>query len=294
MDTSLAYGRLVLSEQDQHGQAELGRHALAAPINDLIGLRPDPEYVTHLQRYGPFWPPLSGFDEDGKINRPATGLWWEPEGRTEIERTIDAWIRDKLPELFHRAANSAAQGQLSGELSPMLERVTFRPGKRPDSVPDGDLPVLAAWCLDQTLRRAEIEIRNCESCRVPFITSSGSAFCDRPAPGHTRSCRDIQKEARFLETQGDYRRLYKTLHERKRRGKLPKQVFNLWVQDNQPGEAGKDWQPLYEWLDTRTPKALEADLVMQEWLIDQGLPIPTHDWSAEAKIEKASARNRSA
>ncbi len=261
MNATLWRGGLVLGE----GGKVL---PLTAPVNDLLGLRGDWLYAVHLHStYSPFWPdewitlPLeidtTDLDDHDLANEADVA---------QIERVAQEareLRRRKLPRQFLLACRRAEEGHLSAKLAPFLERVRRRPGDAPDEVPDGDLATLAAWALDQALRMRPLQVRECPLCKVPWLASPEqlSPYCERPYPGRHMSCRELKKDEHFRESQRDWRREYKRLHERRKRGTLSEADWNAWRAENSP-EA---WIAFEEWRKRHIPitGAAEADKTVQ-------------------------------
>ena len=103
-----------------------------------------------------------------------------------FRRQITAWQDTGVPQVFLRAAREAAEGRLSPELAPYLERVGSPDGELEEI---GDLLSLAAWSLDRNLQRLHrYDVVDCERCATPFL-STGARYCRRIAPGSfTHTC----------------------------------------------------------------------------------------------------------
>lgn len=230
---------------------------LVAPVSDLLGLRADWQYAVRLHStYGPFWPEIGVTVRSGK-EAVRVDLAVEAEtARIEWISAEAARLRKReLPRLFLDASRLAAEGRLSAKLAPFLERVLRRPGEEPDDVPDGDLPALAAWALDEVLRISRVEVRNCPLCKVPWVASATqpSPYCERPFPGRHMSCRELKKDEHFRESQRDWRREYKRVHERVRRGTVSDAEWEAWRKQNSPGA----WIAFDTWIE-RKRKLLEG------------------------------------
>jgi Family of unknown function (DUF6076) len=229
---------------------------LTAPVNDLVGLRSDWPYAVHLHSsYGSFWPDEwihlpDGFDPTG-LDEHELATAALAEQIATIEHRASELRRSKLPARFLDACRKAEQGYLAASLGPYLERVLRRPGEAPDEVPEGDLPALGAWALDQMLRLRQVEVRDCPLCGVPWLASpeQPSPYCERPYPGRHMSCRGLKKDEHFRESQRDWRREYKRLHERRKRGTLSETDWNGWRAENSPNA----WTAFEEWLKRRIP-----------------------------------------
>jgi hypothetical protein len=229
---------------------------LTAPVNDLIGLRVEWPYAVHLHSsYRPFWPTewisvpaeldTTGLD-DHELAIEAMAAQIE-----RIQTEASELRRRKLPAKFLAACHQAEQGHLSASLAPFLERVVHRPGEAPDEVPEGDLPTLAAWALHQALRLRPLEVRECQLCKVPWLASpeQPSPYCERPYPGRSMSCRELKKDEHFRESQRDWRREYKRLYERRKRGTLSEADWQAWRAENNPAA----WYAFDEWRKRRIP-----------------------------------------
>lgn len=244
MDVSTSRGKLLLGPTGREYDADKPATAppLTQPLDDLLGVRlediaadgPSP-YSDHLLRYRRFWPsPGPAHDADELVA-------WHDAWRDQWRE----WMVEAAPR-FLLAAQAAESGRISALIAPDIERVTFKSGVSPDSVPDGDFPALAAWCLLEALRQHPMSLAACNGCQRPWLKTTGHDYCLRPRPGHTRTCREIAKEAAFLssdETKG-YRREYKRLHERKRRGAISTAQLNAWRQMNGPAA----WKPYEDWV----------------------------------------------
>jgi hypothetical protein len=229
---------------------------LTAAVNDVLGLRDEWPYAVHLRsRYGSFWP-------DEWIDLPEE---FDTSGLDEHELASEAVVaqiqriqsearelrRQKLPDRFLAACRQATEGHLSVSLAPLLERVLYRPGAEADEIPNGDLATLAAWSLDQTLRLFPIEIRECQLCHLPWLSppQQASHNCERPYPGRAMSCRALKKDEHFRESQRDWRREYKRLYERRKRGTLSEADWDAWRAEN----SHDAWYPFDEWNKRRIP-----------------------------------------
>jgi Family of unknown function (DUF6076) len=244
----------------------LGEHGptlpLTAPVNDLLGLRADWPYAVHLHsNYGSFWPdewldlPVE-FDPRG-LTAHELGIEAQGAQLERIQDEVRALRRRKLPDTFLAACKQAEQGHLSADLAGFLERIVRRPGQEPDEVPEADLPTLATWALDQALRERPLELRECPLCKRPWIASpeQPSPYCDRPYPGRSMSCRALKKDEHFRESQRDWRREYKRLHERRKRGTLTEADWRAWRAENNPDA----WYPFDEWQKRRIPVTGASD-----------------------------------
>jgi Family of unknown function (DUF6076) len=224
---------------------------LTAPVNDLIGLRGDWHYAVHLHSsYHPFWPEdwirlpedfdPTGHDEQELATQAAA------EQIVRIEDTAIELRRHKLPTKFLAACHQAEQGHFSSSLAPFLERVLRQPPDVGDQIPEADLPTLATWALDHALRLRPLQVRDCPLCKVPWLASpeQPSPYCERPYPGRQMSCRQLKKDEHFRESQRDWRREYKRLHERRKRGSLSKADWDAWRAENTPDAwiAFEEWQ----------------------------------------------------
>lgn len=229
---------------------------LTAPVNDLLGIRAQWPYAVHLHsRYSDFWPDEwiripEEIDTAGMDEREL-GATAVAEQIVTIQATAGRLRQQKLPTKLLEACRQAEHGHFSAILAPFLERVLRRPGDEPDEIPEGDLPTLAAWALDQALREHTLEVRECALCKVPWLASAEqtSPYCDRPYPGRQMSCRSLKKDEHFRESQRDWRREYKRLHERRKRGTLSEADWNAWRAENTPDA----WIAFAEWLKRRIP-----------------------------------------
>jgi Family of unknown function (DUF6076) len=229
---------------------------LTQPVNDLLGLRDEWDYAVQLDsNYGSFWPDEwmdlpADFDSTGLTDHDLA----DEARAAQIDRIADE-IRElrrrKLPDTFLAACKQAEQGHFSVTLAGFLEQITRRPGDEPDEVPEADLPTLATWALDQALRQRPVEVRECPLCKRPWLASpeQPSPYCDRPYPGRSMSCRALKKDEHFRESQRDWRREYKRLHERRKRGTLSEADWQAWRADNNPD----DWYAFDEWQRRRIP-----------------------------------------
>ena len=106
-----------------------------------------------------------------------------------FRRQIIEWQQAGIPDAFLRAAKEAAEGRLSPELAPYLERVGS-PDEDLDEITD--LLSLAAWSIDRNLQRLHrYEVVDCELCGTPFL-STGARYCRRIAPGSfTHTCLEV-------------------------------------------------------------------------------------------------------
>lgn len=256
---STSRGRLLLGERGLDYWTEDGpgkTPSLTQPLDDILGLaaqelQDDDDdgpllidytpYGNHLMNYGRFWP-----------------IPWEQGTKPSLEDAVKAgaahraaWRefekRDK--PRFLKALPRAADGRFPSALALDLERVRYTPDGA--EVPDGDLPALAAWSLAEALRRQRVVLATCPKCNRPWVAQDGQEYCERPAPGHSRNCREVAKEERFLSSPDvrAYRREYKRLHELSRRGTLSTADLNAWRQANTPSK----WAPYTTWLES-TPK----------------------------------------
>jgi hypothetical protein len=259
MQVTLSRHALVLRGEAGGSQVR----PLTAPVNDLIGLRLETNYDLHLQdQYFQLWP-ITWFDQTPAAlrDRRARGEGLPADDEDAWQETLiwnvgeqaTAWRDLGMPRLFLEAARRAAQGHFSARLAPHYERIRRQPAENSDAIPDGDLPTLAAWALDQALRLQPLAIVVCPRCHIPWLTASGedSPYCQRPAPGHDSTCRELRKAELFRERQGPWRREYKRLHEKTRRGTLSQQAFAAWNAANTPGQ----WQPYEEWHKTQNAPA---------------------------------------
>jgi hypothetical protein len=217
--------------------------ALTAPIDDLLGLRSDGGYAAIIGlRYIPLrWGEreLAQLPLEQENLLEALETW-----QVEVEQQIRGWLDDGLPDLFLDAVREAAEGgTLSATLAPYVARIVRRPAPKRDEVPD--LPTLATWALDHLMRRSQIEARTCPTCDYPWLAvdSDHDVYCTRPMPGKLRSCRETHHQQAFEETQREWRREYKKLHERKSRGTLPAEEFAAWRAANRPSA----WLPFEDW-----------------------------------------------
>lgn len=265
MQARLSYGRISFSEPGElYGQAEpveLGSVGLSEPVDDLLGLRlDDPPYVASLAvRYSAVLP--RGW---GSVQKHGAAV--HERVRARLRSQLAGWEAAGVPALLLRAARRAERGNIVADLGPILERVTYRPGDEPDELADGDLPALAAWALVEMLRREPVRVRRCGLCRKPFLAPSEDAlYCARPAPGRSRYCRSAKRDERFAKEHPEYRRYYKRLHERKRRGSLDPWIWELWTADNRPGEKNVTWRQIEEWASLgATASAQEAAGLLAE------------------------------
>lgn len=210
------------------------------PANDLIGLRDDEGYLVHLAMtdYFSFWP----WGADAQTRRED----FDEALFAGLEGEIAVWTKGRLPSLFLRGARQAAEeGHFSAKLAPHYERATLR-AEQADEVPDGDLPALAAWGLQEALHLRPLEVRECPLCKVPWLADADqpSSYCTRPYPGKQMTCRALKKDEDFRENRGDWRREYKRVYERVKRGTLSEEVWERWRADNSPDA----WHPLETWL----------------------------------------------
>lgn len=234
---------------------------LLAPVNDLIGLRGDHEYSVHVEStYWPLWPSswpedlpddLMTYSVDGQPLEPHLHLAVAHLER--VGKEIESWRRRRFPKLFLQAALPATEGRFSSRLGPLYERVVRKPPDA-DDVPDGELPVLAAWVLDQALGLWPLELRECPLCKVPWLASpeQTSPYCLRPYPGRHMSCRDLKKDEHFRESQRDWRLEYKRINERKRRGTLSEADWNAWRAENHPHA----WIAFDTWKERQIPSTV--------------------------------------
>lgn len=235
MQVALSRGALVLEPNSEHNSVL----PLPMPVNDLIGLRAESGYATHLfEQYHRFWP------ESWWPNHPDSGTRFD--GAAErVEREAAVWSKQDLPTHFLAAARLAESGHFSARLAPFYERVKRRPAEEPDEVEDGDLAALAAWTLGEALRLRPVSLRECPLCRVPWLASAmeASPYCLRPYPGRQTSCRALKKDEHFRENQGAWRREYKRLYEQKKRGTLAERDWDAWRAGNSPDA----WFPFPVW-----------------------------------------------
>lgn len=214
MQGEVAYRQLVLRDN-----GEALRLPLTAPINDLLGqLRKDNDpYLAYLfDRYRVF---------AGRGSR-------------------DIWLEPSEAQTFLSAAVQAAKGTLSPGISSHIGRLRFSPDGRVD-VPDFE--ALAAWSLLESVRRQPLKVYTCLTCRAKWIGApGGSRYCQRVAPGQVRKdCRTMAYEKRLAGDTGyrRYRREYKKLAEKQRRGTLDVVDLMHWRDQNSPA----DWLPFDEW-----------------------------------------------
>jgi hypothetical protein len=257
MQVDLSRGALRLHAV---GQAVM---PLTSPINDLIGLRTDHTYNVHLyDAYFSSWP--TAWFEHAPHVLGADDEAASDSGRDSEENLLDnvyeamrKWRDERLPRLFLDAARRAESGHYSGKLGPHFERVERHPDGIPDEIPDGDLPALAAWTLDQALRLWPLRVVECPRCRLPWLTQTTQVnpFCLRPAPDMHTSCRTLAREQQYRTDHRPWRREYKRLHERTRRGTLSEHAFTAWKAGNAAGVEGIDWQPYDQWKLTQDAKA---------------------------------------
>lgn len=246
---STSRGRLLLGE-NSHGWSTPQTVALTEPVDDLLGLDiGDVEswstWWMHLLRYGSFW----GSRRLQDVPRSEFASLIDGEFRERDEAIGDSlreWAAKTTPH-FLEAVRVAEDARVPSVLAPELQRVRYRRGYV--EVPEGDLPALATRALLEAVRSRPVVVRDCPLCRRPWITTRGQEYCLRPAPGYTRACREIAKEARFLANPDvrDYRREYKRLHELKRRGTISMAELNAWRQGNEPSA----WAPYTQWLETK-------------------------------------------
>jgi hypothetical protein len=221
MQGEVAYRQLVLTEK---GEEKL-RLPLTAPVNDMLGWLATPtslrNYVTYMgARYG------------------GLGL-----GRLRMEHAAG----------FLDAAKAATKGHLSADIAEHVGRLRFAPDGTVAAVPD--FPALAAWSLMEAVRRQELRLLTCPTCKRKWLASSSekSRYCQRWAPGQTRDCRTLEYERHVA---GDaaysaYRREYKRLAEAERRGSVEGYAVRQWRAQN----SATDWQPFEEWKAQRKEEA---------------------------------------
>jgi hypothetical protein len=227
MQGQVAYRQLVLSDD---GEEKL-RLPLTVPVNDVLGQwrkggRNEPPWVSRaddlydlFERYKPLSGPQGVLGDAGK-------------------QTVYAD--------FLAAAESATKGRLSARVAPYIERLRFAPDGSVADVPD--FTALAAWSLLEALRRQRLELRTCSTCKGKWLASPEelSRYCQRRAPGQvSKDCRTLDYERRLA---GDvayrgYRKEYKRLTERQRRGRLDVVELMRWREQNSPA----NWLPFDEW-----------------------------------------------
>lgn len=264
MNVDLSRGALRLNADTESEKTV----PLTSPINDLIGLRADAEYAAHVaETYKGFWPdewqqwfqyappPAQPFTIDAALDDGMDWLDILEHWRETLERnllvTFGNW--QHMSELFLDAAELAETGSYSAKLADSFELIKRQPGDTPDEIPDGDLPALAAWALDQALRLWPLKLVSCPGCHIPWLTAADqeNPYCLRPAPYHSTSCRALARERQYRADTSPWRREYKRLHERARRGTLSEHDLTAWKTDNAAGVKGIDWQPYDEWQQAR-------------------------------------------
>jgi hypothetical protein len=224
---------------------------LPTPINDLIALRPEGTYIAYLETSYK-WP--QAWNDEIADRYPSQEALEANYGVALLEligEQAGRWRRRRLPDLFLAAAERATQGHLSARVAAHLERVHYRPEPEPDEVPDGDVPALAAWALNEALRLRPLKLFTCPLCQSPWLGTpeQDNPYCLRPAPRVHTPCRTLERNRRFREERGDWRREYKRLHERRRRGTLSEQDWEAWTRENAPSH----WAPFETWRKTRKP-----------------------------------------
>jgi len=234
MDINVARHALVL-----HQPGGESVRPLLSPINDLIALRPETTYDLYLyDQYWTFWP----------------ADWFEQlDGDVNVEKLVNhisdqaaRWRRRRYHKLFLAAAQDATERKLSASLAPHLEKIRWLPGNQDDNVPDGDLPALAVYTLIRALELRPLDLVECPRCRIPWLTTTDAdrnPFCLRPSLGQLTTCRQLHKEEQFRTRHGDWRREYKRLHERLRRGSLSETELMAWRAEN----TLESWQPFELW-----------------------------------------------
>jgi hypothetical protein len=148
--------------------------------------------------------------------------------------------------------------ELPSALARALRDVTFI-DDRSATIPENNLLALATWALIMIIQRERVRLTTCPSCNTPWLAPlDGSVFCARPAPGHTRSCHDVQKEKELHERPeyAAYRREYKRIAAAARRGSIDRDDVNTWRTDNN-SHAWKtfdDWKNVKQRRPHRTTK----------------------------------------
>lgn len=224
--------------------------SLSAPIDDLMGLMPDPNYVAHLaRRYGPLLEPdfrkrqraLRGGDK-GPSPAYDPGLRLADELLHKIR--LDAGTTRRA---FTVGAQEAEDGHLSRELAPFFALIQWIPGSGVLIAPE--IEALGAWCLIEIVRSRRVMVVACENCGVPFVSLGRARYCSRPVPGSASLavCRELASQRTHRTKHGDYQRERKRLHERKRRGLLTQSTYDDWSRENSP----TDWKQFDEWANDR-------------------------------------------
>jgi hypothetical protein len=266
MRLTLRYGKLI----DPHDSHQRGLRP-ARVVDDVLGLRAEQVYLGYLGfRY--LWTPKLV-----RVQQRVGGPEVEPPTLPQLLADLRGWMGadrppppkteqildsiapfvlpgqerfpgrltelqadfDELRGRFARAVGEAAQGILSPEIALDLARVR----RVDDGVIEGDdLPALAAWCLEELLRRGPVDVADCDLCGLPWLRERGVRFCMRPAPGHGASCRSVAAQTRFRSVNRQYHRERKRLYERVRRGTLPREEYERWLRENRPGVEGRDWK----------------------------------------------------
>lgn len=190
-----------------------------APVEDMLGLRDDEVYLAHLSgRYG------RAIDVT-----PERVAEWRP-------------FAEALPEAVARASEL----RFPELLVPAWLEIRFSGAPFvPDLLP-ADLRVLASWALELMLRQPPpFTLRTCPTCGLLWLAEAGdeSEFCRRPAPGRRVDCRTAAREDR---KDAGYRREYRRLRDRYKRGRLSEEAWKEWRASNRPGKEGETWQRLDE------------------------------------------------
>jgi hypothetical protein len=252
--------------------------SLGSIVDDVLGLRWDEPYFAHLARkyYRPFERDLRDVDDhvpDEIVDATRRAL--DEAGDGADPRTfailigrLDEFLAAGAPDLEHQqfenararalhgdarpywrrrrdhfegAVFAAAEGKPSAVVGEHLTRIRVLPGGAVD-IP-ADLYALASWSLAELLRGGPVRVSICPSCDRPWLPDRDATHCRRPAPGRFASCRDVAKQARFVEAHPEFHRERKKLAERVRRGTLDRGEFGLWASENEPDK----WIPFDEW-----------------------------------------------
>jgi hypothetical protein len=129
----------------------------------------------------------------------------------------------------------------------------LKPGGAQVEVPG--LVALAAWALEEKLRRGPVAIALCPSCRFFWLPARSGGYCRRPAGYLSLSCRAKAKQEAFERRHPTYDRECKKLLARVRRGSLPRSEYDRWAAANTP----YSWTPYDEKEETWQEEAPSSD-----------------------------------
>lgn len=264
----------------------------ARVVDDLLGLRREQTYVTHLHfRYGGLcapkdidtWPlvgtpPASVAELLGRMDDLKRLLaMMEPETlqreAKDLRENLTAWRTDVLgfvlgvwdvasKDAYWSAAAdlrslfvSAAWRAANGQLDPALAPHLARVERMQGGIVGvPDLPAFAAWCLEETLRKGPPHVEECGSCGNPWLVERGARYCARSAPETIATCRSLDAHKRYVEKHGNFHRQRRRLYDRMKRGTLSTQEYREWLDVNRPGLLGRTWVAWDDWKIGKRPK----------------------------------------